>query len=49
MRAHQQHASVAVLHVCGVNGGGQKQTLRIYQDMALCLDFLPRLNQGTSV
>jgi hypothetical protein len=33
--AHQQHATVAVLHISGVDQGKQQQTLCIYRDMAL--------------
>src|SRR4051812_22923746 len=40
-RAHQHHASVAVLDVGGMHDGAQQQTLRVDQDMALlAVDFL---------
>jgi hypothetical protein len=34
-RAHQQHATVAVLDVGRMDDGVQQQALRVYQDMAL--------------
>ena len=34
-RAHQQHAAIAILKVGGMDDSAQKQTLGIYQNMAL--------------
>jgi hypothetical protein len=41
--AHQQHAAVAILDVGHMHDGGQQQTLRVDQDMALlAAEFLSR-------
>ena len=46
-RAHQQHATVAVLDVGRVDDGVQQQALGVYQDMALlALDLLARIKAG---
>ena len=46
-RAHQQHATVAVLDVGRVEDGVQQQALGVYQDMALlALDLLARIKAG---
>jgi hypothetical protein len=43
-RAHQQHATVAVLDVGRMDNGVQQQALRVYQDMALlAFDLLSRI------
>ena len=41
-RAHQQHATVAILYVSGMDDGAQQQTFRVYQEVAfLTPDLLP--------
>jgi hypothetical protein len=43
-RAHQQHATVAVLDIGRMDDGVQQQALRVYQDMALlAFDLLSRI------
>jgi hypothetical protein len=43
-RAHQQHATVAILHIGSMGNGAQQQTFGIYQEVALlALDLLPRV------